>query len=174
MRKLLIVLALLSLPAVSDKLTGGSGIIYGSGHAYYLKAPEDWIFDNESGVTQGLHCVIYPQGSDWARSRAVIYSGVTAKKPGQTPAQIIAEDLTKFRKQFPQVKMNLAPDLTTEDKRVAQVREFTGGNEEMVAYIDTPKVVCEVILSCRDRRHLEEAVPAFEYVVASFRFIEAP
>ncbi len=61
MKSLMVVcLALLFLPAgvpAQDKYKGG--IVYGPKAAFNISAPEGWVLDNESGVNQGLPCVLY-------------------------------------------------------------------------------------------------------------------
>ena len=48
------------------------GIVYGPKAAFNISAPEGWVLDNESGVDQGLPCVLYPKGSTWADANAVM------------------------------------------------------------------------------------------------------
>lgn len=171
---LLAVLMLLSLAALADKREGGGGIVYGEDHAYSILAPEGWIFDNESGVKQGIQAVIYPRGLTWENSSAVIYSGITRKAEGQSLEDVIEADLANFRKLNPDLEVEERPGLKTLDGREAEVRLFRGdrfGNTELVAYVDTPRVVCEVVLSARKKESFRLAVPAFVKVVGSFEFI---
>jgi tetratricopeptide (TPR) repeat protein len=37
------------------------GIVYGPKAAFNISAPQGWILDTESGVNQGMPCVLYPQ-----------------------------------------------------------------------------------------------------------------
>lgn len=65
-RSLLAVVSLciiLCSPAVFAQEEGGGGIVYGSEIGVLTSAPNGWIFDSKSGVSQGLHAVIYPEGS---------------------------------------------------------------------------------------------------------------
>src|SRR6266446_5058099 len=57
-----------------QKYTGG--IVYGPKAAFNIAAPEGWVLDNESGVEQGLPCVLYPKGESWADARTVIYAKI--------------------------------------------------------------------------------------------------
>src|SRR5947207_15637477 len=52
------------------------GIVYGPKAAFNIAAPEGWVLDNESGVEQGLPCVLYPKGESWADARTVIYAKI--------------------------------------------------------------------------------------------------
>ena len=173
--RILLVIFLLSTGLVwADRNDGGAGVVYGPGHAYWISAPLSWIFDNESGVGQGLHAVIYPKGSDWGQSPVVLYSSATAKGLGQTVHDIIKDDLAKFREHNPAVHMVEMAALTTKDGRQAEVREFTGdqwNNHEMVAYVDTPQVVCEIVMSARTDSAFQQGLPCFRHVVNSFLYL---
>lgn len=169
----LILLVSLSTQAWSSKDEAGSGILYGPGHAYKLSAPADWIFDNESGRNQGIHAVIYPVGESWAQSRVVIYTGVTSKSESSFQ-QVIADDEAKFRAQNPNLAVSGEKSLHTLDGRSAIVRKFSDdnfGNSELVAYIDTPEVVCLIVLSAKDQAGFEKGLTAFPRVVSSFKFL---
>src|SRR6476661_2269703 len=52
------------------------GIVYGPKAAFNIAAPEGWVLDNESGVEQGLPCVLYPKGESWADARTVMYAKI--------------------------------------------------------------------------------------------------
>lgn len=164
----------LAVAAAAMKDEAAGGIIYGEGHAYYIKAPTGWIFDNESGVNQGVHAVIYPKGSSWKSSPVVVYSGATGKEELKTLEGVIQDDLKNFQQNSPGVVVDKRPSLQTTDGHAVEVRYFHGdryGNLELVAYIDTPKVVCEIIMSARDNTVFEQGRPAFESVVKSFHLV---
>lgn len=169
----LIFLLALSVPGWPSKDEAGSGIVYGPGHAYKIGAPSGWIFDNESARSQGIHAVLYPVGESWAKSKVVIYTGATPKGEGGFQ-QVLTEDEAKFRAKHPNLAISDETSLTTRDGRTAVVRKFTGdsfGNSELVAYIDTPEVVCQVVLSARDNAGFEKGMRAFPHVVSSFKFL---
>jgi hypothetical protein len=51
-------------------------IVYGPKAAFNIAAPEGWVLDNESGLEQGLPCVLYPNGESWADARTVMYAKI--------------------------------------------------------------------------------------------------
>ena len=160
-------------PAWSSKEEAGAGVVYGPGHAYKLGAPKGWIFDNESGRGQGLHAVIYPAGESWRESKVVAYSGVTQKDGGSLQS-VIDDDEKKFRLNSPNLIVEELPALKTSDDRTAIVRKFRGdtfGNYELVAYIDTPEVVCQIVLSARNEESFTLGESAFSHIVGSFKFL---
>lgn len=163
----------LSVQVWAEVQEAGSGIVYGPGHAYKLSAPEEWLFDNESGISQGIQAVIYPVGETWAQSKVVLYTGATQKEEGDFQ-QIMADDEANYRAQNPNLVVSQEETLLTSDGRQAVVKKFSGdslGNSELVAYIDTPEVVCLVVLSARDLSNFELGQSAFSTVVSSFKFL---
>jgi hypothetical protein len=97
---------------------GQTGILHGVGHVYALAAPDGWILDNKSGVSQGLHAVFYPKSSSWENGTAVIYTRVTRKDDLiQDAATHVEFTLREFHKSnSPGTKANFLQDLTTKVK----------------------------------------------------------
>jgi hypothetical protein len=81
-------LALFFLPVVvaaQNKYPGE--IVYGPKAAFNIAAPERWVLDNESGLEQGLPCVLYPKGESWADARTVMYAKIAStstRMPGSS------------------------------------------------------------------------------------------
>ena len=69
-------LVVLIATAVSAQQKYPGGIVYGPKAAFNISAPEGWVLDNESGVEQGLPCVLYPKGESWADARTVMYAKI--------------------------------------------------------------------------------------------------
>lgn len=166
---------LVLLPAFASREEGGSGVVYGPGHAYLLKAAKGWIFDNESGRSQGIHAVSYPVGQSWKNGSVVVYSGTTPKTKSGFDG-VLEDDLKAFKEQNPDLKMKEEEPLLTGDGRRALVRKFSGdrfGNIELVAYIDTPEVVCEIVMSARDPGSFESGKIGFRAFLSSFRLLSS-
>src|SRR6266403_6349429 len=64
-----------------------SAIVYGPKAAFNVSAPQGWILDNESGVNQGMPCVLYPKGSSWSDAKTVMYAKIASTQ---------FEDVTAF------------------------------------------------------------------------------
>jgi len=158
----------------ASKMESGSGIVYGEQHAFMILAPVGWILDNESAADQGIHAVFYPKGSSWSKAPAVMYANAVRKREGTANVQeFINYDLAKFKKRNPKIVMTVGRALKTEDGKTAQVRLFQGdrwGNQEAVAYIDEPAVMVILVLSARSQEAFQKSLPAFERLVASYRF----
>lgn len=158
-----------------------SGIIYGKGYSFALTAPKGWVLDTTSGRQQGLQAVIYPKGSSWKTSGAVMYANVYQKTDStkETLQAIIANDVADFKKDSPNLKVVDADaiptraDARSKDKK-ATVKYFTAdryGNSEAVAYIDEGNLVVMLVLNTRSQRDFEASLPAFKEFVGSYLFL---
>lgn len=173
---ILVTVVLFLMPANTSysKEEGGGGILYGKNFSYIISAPKGWVFDNESGASQGLHAVIYPKGKSWENAPAAIYSKGAQKKEGETITKFINNDFEDFKKNSPNIKMDDYSKITTGDNREAVVKMFSNdkwGNYELVAYIDMPKAIGVIVLTSRDKKSFDNSTKAFEQVVKSFKFL---
>jgi len=159
------------VPAAAFK----GGIVHGEQHAFLIEAPPGWVLDNQSGVSQGLNAVFYPKGSSWSEASAVMYASMAGKKKEglNTVQEVIDHDLAKFKRGNPKITMTKGRPIKTADGKTAQVCLFRGdqwGNQEAVAYINEKNVVAILVLSSRSQSDFQKSLPAFEKLVASYRF----
>jgi hypothetical protein len=154
----------------------GGGIIYGEDHAFNLKAPKGWMFDNESAVQQGLHAVFYPKGSTWENSVVIAY----ARARSRTKEVATADDAAKaaiddfHAKGNPQYEGKRVKTIKTKTGAEGVIYHFTGdryGNYEAMVYFVEAKTINIVVLNSRDRKAFEAALPAFDELAASYIFL---
>lgn len=149
--------------------SGGGGIVFGSEIGIGVQAPKGWIFDSKSGVSQGLHGVIYPDGSTWANANEVIYVQISKMSEHQTLEQFIDIDLSKFRENSQNLKVEHADKITISSGQVAEVLYLTGdkwGNYEAVAYASKGLNVAMYILSCKSKEGFAKRLADFEKMVS--------
>src|SRR5690349_10719741 len=79
-------LLLFNLVTFSQNTSPG-GIVYGPKAAFKIDAPAGWVLDNQSGVEQGLPCVLYPKGESWTKASTVMYAKIAGTQ---------FEDVEKF------------------------------------------------------------------------------
>lgn len=173
---LLPILLLLCVPAFAQKPDEGigSGIIYGTNHAYALSAPKGWVMDNQAGVSQGVFAVFYPSGSSWGKRSVVMYTNVLQKSPNQTFAEVIAAEQADSIKNLPGLKITDAPALPTRKDNPATVKYLSGGSEgtfEAIAYINEPKLVVLLVMTAQNKTDFDKSLPAFAELVKSYFFI---
>jgi hypothetical protein len=152
----------------SFAVPAGGGIVYGSEIGIGVSAPNGWIFDNKSGVRQGLHAVIYPEGSSWANSNQMMYVNIGKMEPGEALENFIQGDIDRFVKNSPNLKVEKMNSLTIQGGIKAEVRQFTGdkwGNYERIAYAQKGSSVAMYVLSSKSKNGYEKSISAFEEMV---------
>ena len=166
---ILLAAAVLLASSATAGQVGGGGIVYGSELGASVTAPDGWVFDNESGVDQGLHAVMYPVGSTWANSKAVIYVNFSQLEPQQTLEGFIAVDIAEYRKRAPKLSVESVDPIMLVGGAKAVVRQFKGddwGNHEAVAYASLDSGIAMYVLTCRDEDSFRKSLSAFKDVVA--------
>jgi hypothetical protein len=178
MTRLLILLTLLCgsitiAQTADDDSSGNSGIVYGRDHAFAVSAPNGWVLDNSSGISQGLHAVFYPKGGSWENSPAVMYVNTSSKsvKGNETLEELIAFDINQSYKENPTVKISDFPRLITKDKKPAIVKCFVYSSFEAVAYIDEETIISMICLTARTKVDFDESIKPFKELVASYYFL---
>jgi hypothetical protein len=166
-----IVLVLLGPPTGHPN---GTGLLHGPSHAFSFSAPAGWILDNESGASQGLHAVFYPEGESWHSSPVMAYARAFAKTSSiSSPAALVADTLQSFRQSSPNGAAHLRETLVLSDDRVAQIYFFSGddfGNLEAVAYISESRTINFFVLSARNEAVFQSSLAAFRDLVRSYAF----
>ena len=168
-------LALLFLPAgVPAQNQNAGGIVYGPKAAFNIAAPEGWVLDNESGVEQGLPCVLYRKGESWADARTVMYAKIagTDYEDAEKFVQVAIKQMqSKHGK--PKEKIDKG---TTGTGQSFFINEYpatkTYSQWERVAYIQLPKAVAYIVLSSRDEASYRKDAHALREVLKRFTYLE--
>ncbi len=155
--------------------TSSGGIVYGENFAFFVKAPDGWILDNNSGVSQGLDAVFYPKGSSWDTAITVMYANGTDIDSTENLENFIKDDIETFHKNHPGIKtVKLDSIIIGKNARVAEIIKFYGGsyiNYESVAYIKEKKNVSIIVMSSRKEKQFEINYPKFVELVKSYLYI---
>lgn len=163
--------------ATADETTSpgieeGGGILFGRHFAFSIQAPKGWLFDNQSGVPQGLHAVLYRKGETYSNSESMMYARGSDEDPGQprTLDQFIADDLSDFRENSPNVQTFELGGFTTGLDAPVRVVGFRGdqwGNVEAVAYVSHAGDFYLLVLTARSQARFDADLPAFREFVHS-------
>ncbi len=153
-----------------------TGIIYGDSHAFSLTAPNGWILDNNSGVSQGLYAVFYKKGESWEKAATIMYVNTASleDEAHRTLEQLIKFDTDNFKSNYPDIVVTNDKDIAIKGDVIAQVKYLSGksyGNYEAMAYIEAGKIGIMIILSSRTRQGFDDSLIAFEQLVKSYWFI---
>lgn len=150
------------------------GIVYGPKAAFTIDAPKGWVLDNESGVDQGLPCVLYPKGESWADARTVMYAKIAGTKFEDVNA-FVAFAIKEMEKTHGKPNEKIASGKTS-DGRDYVINEYPATKNysqwERVGYVQLPKAVAYVVLSSRDEASYRKAAPALVEVLKTFAYLE--
>lgn len=163
-------------PGSAEILEEGVGIVYGTDHAFSLKAPKGWVLDNESGVDQGVHAAFYPKGGTWAESTIIAYARARPKTDKIASADDAAKAVVAdfHANGSPDYKARRVKTLKTDSGHEAVIYHFSGdefGNSEAVAYFVEEKTINFVVINSRDAKVFADSLEAFEALAKSYRFM---
>ncbi|MBV8141715.1 MAG: hypothetical protein JO279_17670 [Verrucomicrobia bacterium] len=176
-------IAVFLLPSVSsvfaEQILEGYSVVRGKDYAFEIKAPRNWVLDNEAGKDQGINLVFYPTGTSWGTSKAVIYVRVRTKGGAiRTIPDQVNDTLRNLRERgSPKVSVKHVKTLTTQDASKAEIYYFAGdkfGNFEAAAYIQAKDSIHFITVSAQDQDSFRQAIPAFHAVVTSYENLVKP
>lgn len=161
--------------ACAGAIDEGLGIVYGDDHVFSLRAPQGWVLDNSSGVSQGVHAAFYPEGETWKTSPSVAYARARTRTAQVSSAEDqVRETVREFHEAgSPNYKAEKSADIEAEGKKAA-VYHFSGdkwGNSEAVAYFVEDKTINFIVFNARDDATFRKYLPAFGELVKSYRYI---
>jgi len=153
-----------------------TGIIYGGNHAFSLTAPDGWVLDNKSGVSQGLYAVFYKKGESWEKAGVVMYTNTASleDEAHKTLGQLIKYDIDNFKNNYAGIEVIDGKDIIIKDSVTAKVKYLSGksyGNFEAMAYINAGKTGVMIVMSSRTKEGFDDSKRAFEALVKSYFFI---
>jgi hypothetical protein len=167
-------LVVLIATAVSAQQKYAGGIVYGPKAAFNISAPEGWVLDNESGVEQGLPCVLYPKGESWADARTVMYAKIAGTE-FENAEKFVAVAIKQMESKHGKPKENIDKGKTGNGQPFF-INEYpatkTYSQWERVAYVQLPKAVAYIVLSSRDEASYRKDAPALREVLQTFTYLE--
>jgi hypothetical protein len=167
------------LTSWAEQVEEGYAVLRGKDYAFQLKAPRNWVLDNESGRDQGLNVVFYPKNSSWASSPAICYARVrTLDDTVKNIEDQVKDTLKVFRGNGSiSVQAKFVKTLTTRDASKAKIYYFSEdkyGNYEATAYYQSKDSIHFVTLSCPSRQSFEYSLAAFDALVTSYEDLTKP
>lgn len=148
---LLFLFLLFSPPVHSEAVLEGAGILYGSSTGFVLGAPPGWIFDNSSGVNDGLYCVMYPKGSSWDTFRILIYGQIYGADGGSLE-QYIKKNIKIIQKMSPDLKWKIGKKFKANGAYPAIIVDFAGfidNSMERTAYLYYKDTILMVVMTTK-------------------------
>jgi hypothetical protein len=157
----------------ASQILEGYSAVHGKGYAFEIKAPRSWVLDDEVAKSQGINLVLYPTGTNWDTSKAVIYVRVRTIGPNvHNISDQVADTIRNLHQSgSPNATAKHMRTLTTQDASKAEIYYYAGdqfGNFDAAAYIQAKGFIHFITLSARDQDSFKQAMPAFDAVVASY------
>ena len=176
MQHLILILTLLPLSAIASIIPQGMGIIYGKDHVFSLKAPKNWVLDNESAADSGVHAVFYKEGGSWANSKAVAYARARPIDKQVTSVKSAVDYLlADFHKNgSPNYVGKKVQEVKTAAGKIGLIYHFSGdqwGNYEAVCYFKEKKTINMVVMTSRDKKAFDAAQTSFVSLCKSYIYI---
>ena len=147
-----------------------AGIIYGPKAAFKIDAPSGWILDNKSGLSNGLHCVLYLNKYSWKDSPVVMYAKIASTEFENVDTFIVFA-IKSYLKQDSNFIYNKYATKKINEKDSAIIYDYYGGpyyNFERVAYIQVPKAVCYIVFSSINKESFDSYSNDLLNVVKTF------
>jgi hypothetical protein len=149
-----------------------AGIIAGPKAAFLISAPKGWVLDNRSGLSQGLHCVLYPKRQTWANSRVKLYAKI-ASTQYSNKEDFIEFAMDSYKKEDPDFSHRVLRQSETSEGFGSTIIEYDHprfSQYELVGYIQVPDAVAYIVFVARDIRSRLEYSKAFDEVIQSFLY----
>ena len=149
-----------------------AGVVYGPNAAFQISAPDGWVLDNRSGLSNGLHCVLYLTGSSWQDSPVIMYAKVASTR-FESIQTFLEFTHQEYAKDDPAPKLEPMPPVVINDTLTATVESLSGGvhgSHEATAYVQVPGAVCYVVFSARNEADFRSYVRALPEAVGTFRY----
>src|SRR5205809_1844540 len=178
MKTKICILALVALatlpPYIRAQETFRGGVVYGPKAAFKIDAPDGWLLDNNSGVKQGLPCVLYPKGSSWADAKTIMYAKI-ASTEFEDVNEFVATAIKGMEKVHGKPKEKIASGKTA-DGRDYFINEYpatkTYSQWERVGYVQLPHAVAYIVLSSRNKTSYSKDAFALEKVLKTLAYLE--
>ena len=174
MKKIIILCFLLfSIQSIADDLGKFSGgIVYGPKAAFEICAPKDWVLDNSSGVSQGLHCVLYPKEETWGKNSVLMYAKIASPEYPRKD-EFIQFAIDFFKKDDPKFTYKKIADGRTTEGFEYTIYEYlrpTHSHYERVVYIQLPEAVAYIVYTSFKDETFKTNIEKLDEVLSSFKY----
>jgi hypothetical protein len=170
---------------LGTKAEDGSLSVRVDSQVFRLAAPQEWIADVNAGRQEDLPLVFYPKGKTWKAPGASMYVRVCFKS-GRSFERVMKDDKEDFEQNVAEYK-----EQSSKNGRLPIGRDYrvdsitykplietdspfsivaTNQIHEQVIYLDgSDQVVFLLVLAADSDQQLQQSLPAFHKLLASFR-----
>ena len=168
---------LVSLPA----LEGGRTLrIRGLDYSFLVTEPSGWTIDVGSAI-QVANFVMHPEGTHWRKADVVAFSRFFPRNPDEDLENFLQSELAGQEVLCPNLEISdlhldleLDPETRKRPRVVAKSCACPGGKQEVVAFTEVTDYFVIFVLSARDEATVSRALPTFQQLISSFRWLGPP
>ena len=172
-----IVFLLISMPA----LEGGRTLrIRGLDYSFLVTEPAGWTIDVGSAV-QVANFVMHPEGTHWREAAVVAFSRFFPRSQDEDLEKFLQSELAGQEVLCPKLEISdlrldvdLNPENRSRPRVVAKSCACPGGKQEVVAFTEVTDYFVIFVLSARDEASISRALPTFQTLISSFRWLGRP
>jgi hypothetical protein len=172
-RILALVLFLATFPTHAEITEGGSGVLFGSDHAFAVTAKAGWVLDNQSGVGQGLHMLFYPKDQHWPNSPVIIYGRSIATSEAPDVGTLVANTISEFHADgSPDYSGARQAPLVLQNGQEAELYFYAGdqwGNYEAAIYFQEADTINYLVLTSRSKESFDKYYQDFREIAATYQ-----
>jgi hypothetical protein len=146
-----------------------AGIVYGPKAAFQISAPNGWVLDNHSGISDGQPCVLYPVGESWAKSPTIMYAKI-ASPNYPTKSEFIKYTVAFFQSKDAGFRFRNIEEAKTKEGYQYTVQEYDRPSYpvyELTAYVQLPGAVAYIVYSAPKESLRETDMTKFKAVLSS-------
>ena len=155
----------------------GTGLLHGPKAAFKIKAPKGWTLDNQAGVAQGFHCVMYPDGATWADAEVGMYAQI-ARTTTTDRDELVNSAVKKYAEADKDFKARRVEEGRTGDGHAYLINDYSRGNRpewkrsrrERVAYVQLPGAVAFIVFMSPSEKLHKQYAGAVQEVMKSFSY----
>lgn len=160
----------IGVDAIAQPMAGG--IVYGPKGAFSISAPKGWKLDPSAGSSQGLPCVLYPEGASWETADPVMYAKIASTIYEDYEA-FVKDAIADMKKKRPGFTMKRVTSGKTGGGQPYFINEYPPSESykrsERVAYVQLPKAVAYIVFSADEKASYQKHQGALEEAVKSLR-----
>lgn len=170
-------LALLFLLGIAEgEVTEGKILeLHGRGFSFQVLEPEGWVLDTYS-APQIANFIFHPQGMNWRRADAVIYSRFAPRNSGENLETFLQENRDQFFTSCPEGEESELKHLKGQPVEPFRLFRYTcpRGQTELVAFAEYPGHFVVFALTGRNAAAIAPGEVPLRGILQSFRWTVVP
>ena len=173
--------SILCLLGCVPALEGGRTLrIRGLDYSFLVTEPSGWTIDAGSAI-QVANFVMHPEGTHWREADVVAFSRFFPRNQDEDLENFLQSELAGQEVLCPKLEISdldldleLNPETRKRPRVVAKSCACPGRKQEVVAFTEVTDYFVIFVLSARDEASVSNALPTFQQLISSFRWLGRP